>query len=223
MVYQTIHRNWAVENRQLSRNILFISLLATASFFFMLSRNEKITVLILGIVTGFYGFVTIPFVRPKMKLRDLGLVKTLFVAIVWSVTTVIIPLADHSVGSSMLVFLLLRRFLFIVALTMVFEIKDMGGDKANGLTTLPVVIGVKGTKILAQAILFGLMIIMIVQYFFFGVPLSNMLGINLSLLVSILCIQPVNENTADNWYYLVLDGMMIVQFIFVYLAIKFIK
>src|ERR1019366_9116027 len=215
-VYHTTHRNWAAENLQLSRNILLISFLATACFFFLLDRSVKITVVILAAVTAFYGFVQIPFTKPKIKLRDLGLLKTIFVAIVWSVTTVIVPLANDSVEPQMLVFLLLRRFLFLLALTMVFEIKDMEGDKENGLKTLPTAIGISNTKLLAQIILFVLMGIIKVQYFFFEVSLSNMLAVNLSLLVSIFCIQPVNEKTQDNWYYFVLDGMMIVQFIFVY-------
>ena len=219
-VYHTTHRDWAAEHVQLSRNILLVSLIATVCFFFLLDRNVKITVVILAAVTGFYGFIQIPFTKPKIKLRDLGLLKTIFVAIVWSVTTVIVPLQNDAIEPQMMVFLLLRRFLFILALTMVFEIKDQEGDKENGLKTLPTAIGISNTKLFAQIILFVLMGLITIQYFFFDVPLSNMLAVNLSLLVSIFCIQPVNEETPDNWYYFVLDGMMIVQFIFVYIAAK---
>ena len=220
-IYKTGHRSWAAANRQLSKNILFISLIATVAFFFLLERKVMLIVAALGAVTAFYGFVEIPFITPKRKLRDLGLLKTAFVGIIWSVTTVIVPLAGEVIEPGMMVFLLLRRFLFLMALTMVFEIKDMEGDSESNLSTLPLMIGVSNTKLLAQGLLFALMIINAVQYFFFDISLSNMLAVNLSLLVSIICIQPVKEDTPEWWYYFVLDGMMIVQFLFVWISTSY--
>lgn len=221
-VYKTTHRSWAAQNPQLSRNILLISLIGTIAFFFKLPFKVELVVAGLGVLTAFYGFVQIPFTNPKIKLRDLGIAKTVFVGIVWSVTTVIVPLNGEDVASGMLIFLLLRRFLFIMALTMVFEIKDMKGDEGY-LKTLPIAIGVKNTKLLGQGILFALVVINAIQYFFFEVSLYNMLAVNLSLLVSIACIQPVKEDTPESWYYFVLDGMMILQFVFVYAATQIFK
>ncbi len=219
--HHTSHRDWATENPQLSKNILLISAIGAAAFFFELNTDAKVVVFILAIVTAFYGFFEIPFIKPKKKLRDLGLVKTVFVGIVWSATTVLVPLAQSHIQTDLMIFLLLRRFLFLLALTMVFEIKDMEGDAANNLETLPLAIGIPNTKLLAQGILFAMIIINLIQYFFFYIPFVNMVAVNLSLLVSIICIQPVNEQTGEKWYYIVLDGMMILQFIFVYIAAKY--
>ncbi len=217
----TSHRHWAAKNNQLSKNILLLSLLASGCLFWLLNTNTKIIVLILAAFTAVYGFVEIPFLNPKRKLRDFGLFKTLFVAIVWSVTTVIVPLQDSFVEPAMMVFLLLRRFLFILALTMVFEIKDMKGDEAHGLKTLPMMFGISNTKNIAQVVLFALILINLVQYLFFDISLLNMLAVNFSLLVSILCIQPLKEETPEVWYYLVLDGMLVLQFVFVYAVTKY--
>ena len=217
----TGHHHWATKYNQLSKNLLLLSLLATCCFFGLLNANTKIVVLILAGFTALYGFVDIPLTNPKRKLRDFGLLKTFFVATVWSVTTVIVPLENSFVEPSMLVFLLLRRFLFVLALTMVFEIKDMKGDAEYGLRTLPILFGVSTTKLIAQLTLFALIIINLVQYFFFDIALMNMLAVNLSVFISILCIQPLKEETPEVWYYLVLDGMMILQFVFVYIATKY--
>ncbi len=221
VVNDTSHRTWAQENLQLSKNILVITLVATVSFFFMLNRHQQIIVGVLAVVTLFYGFVDIPFLKPIRKLRDFGLLKTFFVALVWSVTTVVVPLSSTFVETDMLVFLLLRRFLFVMALTIVFEIKDLKSDEEYNLKTIPMRLGISNTKLLSQGILFLLLLINCVQYFFFDVSLMNMLAVNLSLLVSIFCIQPVDEETGDWWYYFVLDGMMILQFVFVYAATKY--
>lgn len=48
----------------------------------------------------------------------------------------------------------------------------------------------------------------------------NKIG-NLSFLISIFRTQPVNEEADERWYYFVLDRMIIVQFVFVYLAYHF--
>lgn len=217
----TVHQNWAAQNSQLSKNILLLSLIASACFFWLLNTNTKIVVLALAVVTALYGFVEIPFVKSKKKLRDFGWLKIFFVALVWSVTTVVVPLQNSFVEPVMMVFLLLRRFLFILALTLVFEIKDLQSDSASNLETLPMVLGIQNTKLLGQGILFVMMLINLIQYFFFDISLMNMLAVNLSLLVSIVCIQPLKEETTAGWYYFVLDGMMILQFVFVFMATKY--
>jgi hypothetical protein len=214
----TSHRNWAGQHPQLSRNVILVSLIATIFYFARLDYKAQLIVATLGVFTAFYGFVNIPFLRQKRKLRDFGLLKTAFVAIVWSVTTVLVPLVGVFVERDMMLFLLIRRFLFILALTIPFEIKDMTDDKEYKLKTLPLTIGPAKTKLLAQGILAMLMIVLIIQYLFFDLSLLNMLAINFSLLVSILCIGYVKEETKEWWYYVVLDGMMILQFALVYIA-----
>lgn len=213
----TTHHTWADSNNQLYKNVLLISLIGTLSFFINLNIQAKLTVVVLALITAFYGFISVPFTNGR-KLRHLGLLKTLFVALVWSVTTVLVPLAGQYPDTDMLVFLLIRRFVFVAALTMVFEVKDYENDKQAKLKTLPMVLGVEGTKILAQVLLLMLIGINVLQYFAFYFPFWGMVAVNLSLLVSIVCIQPVKEELSDKYYYFVLDGMMLLQFIFVYLA-----
>jgi 4-hydroxybenzoate polyprenyltransferase len=214
----TVHSGWAEKHPQLSRNVILISLIATIFYFAQLDGRVELMVAGLAVFTAFYGFVNIPFTNPKKKLRDFGLLKTLFVAIVWSVSTVIVPLGDVAVDRDMMLFLLVRRFLFVLALTIPFEIKDIAGDTRDNLKTLPLTIGVANTKLVAQGILFGLMMILAIQYFFFDLSLSHMLAVNLSLLVAVFCIQYLKEETKEWYYYVVLDGMMILQFILVYVA-----
>lgn len=213
----TPHHAWADNNNQLYKNVLLISLVGTASFYLTLHRDAQIMVALLALFTAFYGFVNLPFTNGK-KLRDFGLLKTLFVGMVWSVTTVLVPLAGKHPDIEMLVFLLIRRFLFVAALTIVFEVKDYEGDRLANLRTLPMVLGISGTKLLAQGLLFLLVIVNVIQYAVYYFPLEGMLAINLSLLLSIICIQPVKEELSDKYYYFVLDGMMLMQFLLVYLA-----
>lgn len=214
----TAHQRWAEQNSQLYRNIMLIALLCTAVFFLRLNNQAKLYAIGAGVITAFYGFANIPFVKPQTKLRHIGLLKTAFVGFVWSVSTVLIPQAGYPVDDTTLLFLLLRRFLFIMALTIPFEIKDLPADKADNLRTIPMLLGVSGAKLLAQGFLLLLAGVNLIEYFFYGLPFYNMMAVNVSLLLSMVLIQPIDEHTPDIWYFLGLDGMMIVQFVLVYMA-----
>lgn len=214
----TGHQLWANNNNRLYRAIMLVALLGTAVFFFKLNNTAKLYAVAAGLVTALYGFVPIPFLKGKNKLRHIGVLKTAFVALVWSVTTVLIPMAGYAVDDTTLAFLLMRRFLFIMALTIPFEIKDMKTDVGDNIRTLPMVLGVTGAKRLAQGILLLLAAVNVIEYLFWGLPLYNMLAVNLSLLLSIALVQPITEETPDVWYFLGLDGMMIAQFVLVYTA-----
>jgi 4-hydroxybenzoate polyprenyltransferase len=218
VVYKTAHRDWAAAHAGIYRNILLLACAGCFFFFFQLSYHTQVVVLVVALVTIFYGFVPLPLTQPHIKLRDFGLLKTIFVSLAWAVTTVLVPLADSHIQPMVMAFLLFRRFLFILALIMMFEIKDMPGDLFNKLTTIPIVLGVQRTKLLSQLILALMIVITIVQFRFFELPLWQMLALNASFIVSILCIQAVKEKSADEWFYLVIDGMMLIQFIFVYAA-----
>lgn len=214
----THHQQWAEEHPQLHRNILLISLIGTAAFFATLETTAQLYAVVLGGLTALYGFVSLPLGDNRVNLRDIGLLKTVFVAVVWSVTTVVIPLGEINLHDSALLFLLLRRFLFVLALTICFEIKDTEADSRDGIKTLPMYLGVGGTKLLAQFILLVLAGVNFIQYAVFNTPLYDMASVNVSLLISIVAIQPVKEETSPLWYYVVLDGMMALQFLLVYAA-----
>jgi 4-hydroxybenzoate polyprenyltransferase len=214
----THHQAWAGEHPQLHRNIVLVSLLGVAAFFFTLPKAAQLYALGLGVLTALYGFVSIPLGSKGVKLRNVGLLKTVFVAVVWSVSTVMIPLAGTGIDPLLLVFLLLRRFLFVLALTICFEIKDMEADSSEGLRTLPMLLGLTGTKVLAQAVLILLMLINTLQYFAFSADAYDTVAVNLSLLISIAVIYPIKENFSPYWYYIGLDGMMLLQFVLVYFA-----
>jgi len=99
----------------------------------------------LALLTLLYA---VPFLAGFQKnLREISYLKIFVVAAVWSGVTVIIPLSVtgyHIVDSSLIV-LFIQRMLFVVALTLPFEIRDMRLDFKN-VKTLPQKIGIESTK-----------------------------------------------------------------------------
>ncbi len=105
---------------------------------------------ILGI---FYSIKIIPEnpSRPHgfRRLKDIPASKDLFVALAWTMVTVLIP--HFSTEERVSFFATLTTFLFVFSLvyirSVLFDIRDIQGDKIIGRETIPIFIGKENTKI----------------------------------------------------------------------------
>jgi hypothetical protein len=129
--------------------------LATIVYFYFSLRLNFWFVLHLAIISIGY---TIPIMYRKKSvqpLRRVPLLKVFLIAYVWAVVTAIFPLIDAGVDIMDFsgVQLLLRRFLFILALALLFDIRDYSYDKHTRTLTVPGLIGVNYTKLLSLGLL----------------------------------------------------------------------
>ena len=121
-------------------NILAGIGLVCCSFF--IQRDLLLVLGTLGLITLFYDFP----LNKNRNLRNRSGLKILLVALVWTGVTVY-P-AIYSAGVELkgdVLFSITQRFLFIVLLTLPFEIRDLKEDHSS-LGTLPQILGVDGTK-----------------------------------------------------------------------------
>lgn len=117
----------------------------------------------MGILSVFYVVPVIPFYSKSPTLRDLPYLKIFFIAIVWSITIVWIPLVNTNFGTGIGINLglaLLQNFLFVVAITLPFDIRDLGFDKRSNLKTIPQLLGVKRTIVLSEILLIGSIVLL---------------------------------------------------------------
>ncbi|TDI71383.1 MAG: hypothetical protein E2O86_01945 [Bacteroidetes bacterium] len=110
--------------------------------------NLPVKVLWITAIFGVFTFLySAPFFRHK-NLRSLSGFKIFVVALVWAGVTVLVPLAMTELTLTLDIALtFLQRFLFVIVLTLPFEIRDLQYDLAN-LQTLPQRLGVQKTKFL---------------------------------------------------------------------------
>ena len=115
----------------------------------------------LGLLTFFYA---VPIaLKSKKNLRTLSGAKVFVIALVWTVTTVLIPLLGAQ--KNMDVFTVLytvQRFLIVVVLTFSFDIRDLKYDVIS-LKTIPQRIGVQKTKKLGVVLL---VFALVLEFFF---------------------------------------------------------
>ncbi|MFD1096847.1 hypothetical protein [Salegentibacter chungangensis] len=142
----------------LTRNLRFIQVFSLICFlllvyFSFLQEAEVIYVAItMGLLTAFY---TLPILKGGLNLRNLEGVKIFIIAFVWAGTTAVMPLITENVAAADVILIFFQRLLFIVALTLPFEIRDVRFDDVS-LGTIPQQLGVKNTKRLGFILLAGM-------------------------------------------------------------------
>lgn len=137
------------------RSLLLLNTLACLAmlFFGAALQKESLFLLIpLFLATLFYNM---PFQLGSLslQLRNIAGIKIFLVAAVWSSVTVLLPLTEMKSeiqGDEWITFG--QRFLFIFAIAIPFEIRDMNLDTRN-MRTIPHCLGIRNSKILGIVLL----------------------------------------------------------------------
>lgn len=168
-------------------------------------------VALMAVLAWGYSRPTLPGVR---RFREFGLAKILILSGVWTVTTTYLPLVGRPTSADALTMLLLRRFLFMFALCVAFDIRDHLADAKAGIRTLPVRLGVARSYTLAR-----LTLVAFVALILFGPAVTHGISagpIELALLASAVAtwvaIELSRRVQRSTWFYLgFIDGMMLLQ------------
>lgn len=188
--------------------------LACLYFFIQIAWWAQVALIVPGILS--LGYV-LPIFGRKRRLRDFDFIKIFLIAIVWSWVTVLIPaIYCGQVFSIELLIMAAERAIFIFALTLPFDIRDLQVDQHTGVKTIPAAIGKKNAKLLAFSSL-ALMLILV------QINISNGFYLNLSLLpfllsalVTAVFIYTADDQRHDYFYTAGVDGMMILQAVLIY-------
>jgi len=204
-------KQWMQAHRRGLTVLTLVAGTGAGSLFLLDDRLLRLTpfLLHLGLISVLYSMPLLKRYGRWWALRDLPLLKVFLIAYVWAGVTVWIPALYLGRGLSEPVVLVLfaRRFLFILALAFVFDIRDYTKDLATGTRTFPGVCGVRVTKLLATLAL--LLAALLVPP---GTPPGHEVGLLLPLLLAAGVIWGAREERSDYYFALLTDGVMLVQF-----------
>tara|TARA_R100000935_G_C2791846_1_gene146345 strand:- start:95 stop:919 length:825 start_codon:yes stop_codon:yes gene_type:complete len=140
-----LHHLSLTKNLRLIQIFSFFIFLGLIYTLFKLSWDVVVFASLMGVITLLY---ILPFFGGGRNLRALAGVKIYVIAFVWSGVTVLLPLIGNIELVQWDVLLeFMQRFLFVFALTLPFEIRDLKFDMAN-LRTVAQIVGVRKTKII---------------------------------------------------------------------------
>jgi len=123
-----------------------IALTGSVFCLFNFKLDEILVLIPFLMATLFYVF---PFKNKFTGLRNIPGLKLLLIGITWTGLTAYLPLVSaHITDSQQMYFFVIQRFLFVLAITIPFDIRDAQFDLPE-LNTLPQVMGVNKAKIIA--------------------------------------------------------------------------
>ncbi len=176
-----------------------IAFLALCYYAFKLEINTLVLIAILALVTFLYAIPLLPhkyFIDEQKNLRQISGLKVYVIALVWSFTTVVLPLVNNEFSLDFDVIIIgLQRFIFVIVLMFPFEIRDLNYDSLK-LGTIPQKIGIKKTKIIGVLLL---MVFMMLE--FFKNELSSNAVISTLIIVFITLLFVIFSNKNQSKYY----------------------
>ena len=184
-----------------------------------LSYQSKLLMAFIGMIALAYNFPFLTLNQKKIGLRNLPGIKLFLIAFVWSVSCVLLPIVDLetkygiSVSLGQTLLLIAKRFLFICAITIPFDIRDLFQDKLYELKTIPVMLGEKKAWVFCQALLAAYLILLIL---FTKTINLDVIGIALTIFITGWLIFKSNLKKNEYYYFFFLDGTMILQFLIVW-------
>ncbi len=198
---------WTIQHKKIMLYSIGISLI---SVLFLCNKLSRLSI---GIMVGAEIISTLYYLQP-FNLRRYGYIKPFLISMVWVISCSLVPLIENDLLTSHSVWFLASQFVFISVLCMLFDIKDNDADYLSGVNTYANRFGVNTTKIICC----GLVIIGFSCFYKFNsdpIFLMKSVILRLILLVTILL---TNENKHSFYYYLWIDGLLIIQTILFFIV-----
>jgi 4-hydroxybenzoate polyprenyltransferase len=156
----------------------------------------------------------IPTSKTGRRLRDFHLIKIFLLASSWSLLTTTVPLLNAGYTEAIPVAMIfIERFLFVIAITIPFDIRDIEVDTATGLRTLPHQLGVPGSKILALLLLMasaGIAFLLLTRGVY---PNGIIWPYSVFLVITAVLIWGSRTRRGDYYYSGLLDGTMLLLYL----------
>ncbi|PKP28727.1 MAG: hypothetical protein CVU01_03615, partial [Bacteroidetes bacterium HGW-Bacteroidetes-18] len=160
--------------------ILAILGLAYISFFADFNLKSLLILFPFAFMTFFYVIPLFKIGKLEVSFRNFPMIKIFSIVIAWAGISVFFPLFEANYQFTSVVYLeFFQRILFLLAITIPFDIRDMNAD-SKSLKTLPQILGINSVKVLGIMLLFGFVLLEIFKENF------TYIGFLIVLIISII-------------------------------------
>ena len=179
--------DWQEENKTSTYFIMIISAIIILYYFYYFKPSTQIAIIFSGILSLLYPF----------RIRNIPFVKIFVIALVWTISTMLLLILENNMLINQnLILHLSVRFLFVFAISIPFDIRDLRFDDKK-MKTIPIVFGERKAKLIGVMALFFCELITIVQMLYFDMEFHNLIAlICIFFLSAILIIKSSQAKTA---------------------------
>ncbi|MFI5204741.1 MAG: hypothetical protein ACHQF2_09620 [Flavobacteriales bacterium] len=195
--------NWCVKHYKFLIVQCVLALLALIPLINYLPVIVLYALLTSAVFSLLYLFVS-PFSLKISGLRHLPFLKSILISVVWAIVTAIVPLlcfGNVAISQADISWVYIEHMLFIYALTIPFDVRDMQLDSEK-MKTLPQVAGEKNARIIGSVLLLTFLLVTELLNAPRPLPVLFVYGVTAMLLL-----YPAKNKSF--WFYLYLiDGMI---------------
>jgi 4-hydroxybenzoate polyprenyltransferase len=207
---------WIFSHYRLMITLTIISSIAIIPLSFFLNTSSNILLIGLGLISIAYNLPIFSIDDTRFSLRNIPGVKLFIIAMVWAASCVLLPIFEiagnnySTITLNETILLFLKRLFFIAAIAVQFDVRDIFQDKSNRLKTIPVIFGEKNSLLICQVLLASYLLLL----FNFTKKIDgNFFALSLTILLSGWLIFKSKWKKNEYYYFLLLDGTMILQLI----------
>jgi len=198
---------WVTDKKHFLVAQSLLSALIGGVCFFSFSTLIQVWLLCLAVVSIFY---VLPYRHAILfGLRYVPCLKIFLISLVWASITLSLPLGFSLDGAEYAVWF--SRFIFIVAITIPFDVRDMDNDRLQSVRTIATCLGSRGSQFLAVALLAlsGLIEIWVFQ----GQPHFSVGAYVLFLALSAWILLNGNQSRRELYYSGLVEGILCLYFL----------
>jgi 4-hydroxybenzoate polyprenyltransferase len=210
---------WFFSHYRLMVTLTIVSMLSLIPLFFLISTASKILLIFLAALSFAYGLPLFSIGEQKFSLRNIPGLKLFMITLVWTMSCVLLPILEAQAGQLTTIsmrdttILIAKRFLFIAALAIPFDIRDLFQDKQSGLKTIPVAWGEKNAYLFCQVLLIGYVVLL---FLFRNMGFTtDFWALSLSVILTGWLIFKSKWEKNEYYYFFYMDGVLILQYLFV--------
>ncbi|MBS1492929.1 MAG: UbiA family prenyltransferase [Bacteroidetes bacterium] len=207
---------WGLQHRKYFLTLLIVGAIGSTVFLYFFNQDLKL-ILTLIVFTVLYSSPKIKFEKFSFFKR-FGTAKTLYLALIWTLVTVSLPLSmitsyDGNAG----VLFFLNRFFLIYAICVLFDLKDKEYDIQRGIRSIITILDEKKIQML---FIITLILFFISSFAFFIFRNSGLIITTLIIpgILLLFLLKKSKETKSDYWFSFLLDGVMMLSSILYLIA-----
>ena len=206
---------WVSTNKGITIFTCFMSGFLCVVSSFYLSVELFCCLLPILLVTLAYILPIVPTMNKLVSLKELPLLKIWVIAFVVSYITVFIPfiqlLSWRACFDLDVLFLFFERVLFLIAITIPFDVRDVKRDRAAGVHTLPIELGVF-RSLLLSVILLGFVFVLVTARAFLGLQAdcNHVFLTAIGMLITAIVVLETNPTKSDYFFSGLVESTIII-------------
>ena len=198
--------------------ILVVSSVTSVLFLKTLRLDTLVLLVPVVIVSLFYSLSVVKHNSKYITLREFPYVKIFLIAFSWAFITVVLPLINSDLDFTYFNFIeFIVRFLFVIAITIPFDIRDVKTDKPS-LYTIPQLVGEENSKKISYLFIFINMLFYMILY----KKIEVVVFILFFAILTSLLVKFTNKNRNQIYYSLVIESTSILLYLVFFVVDRFI-